>query len=327
MNKKVENIIRKLVFIPELLLFLLCYFRYRKVDYFQYKTLAKNPMRIPHIPILRVNLWYGNYFAVKKLSNEISLFKDILEHGVNFFDRVELFDSHYIDRNKYRNVYTFSKNREDILQSYQNDCNVVSVGPYILGANFFHSMEKRNIIKKKYGKILLVFPVHSTKRIQTQYNREHFIDEIFRIRHNFQSVFICLYFSDIVNKKYTDFLNSGFTIVTAGTREDIKFLSRLKDLIYLSDMTMSNNIGTHIGYSICMNRPHYLFYQSVNYNFSDKVRQKTKESISEEIMEKERLFSEFLQVFGSFSWDISMEQISICRKYWGDFPMASITNK
>jgi hypothetical protein len=287
------------------------------VDYFQYKTLAKNFMILPHIPRLKVNLWYGNYFAVKKLSKEISLFKDCLEHGVNFCDRPGLIEVGYIKPNKCRNIYTYSDYRKHIFMMHDNRLKVVSVGPYILGADFFHTIQVRQDIKKRYGKMLLVFPTHSLAGVQPQYDRKSFIDEIIRIRPNFQSVFVCLHYLDITNRKYRDFLDNGFMIVTAGKRDDIKFLNRLKDLIYLSDMTMSNSIGTHIGYSICMSRPHYLHYQQMNYSISEKLIKPLKENLSYEISKKQEISSEFVRLFGYFSWDISTNQINICRKYWG----------
>ena len=50
------------------------------------------------------------------------------------------------------------------------------------------------------------------------------------------------------DKKYR---NKGYRIVSSGTRNDPYFLNRQRDLMELADMTISNNIGTHIGYSIC----------------------------------------------------------------------------
>jgi hypothetical protein len=211
--------------------------------------------------------------------------------------------------------------------TYNSNLKILPVGPYILGAAFFHTIQVRQTIKKKFGKILLVFPVHSLASVQAQYDRKLFIDEIIRIRPNFQSVFICLHYLDIVNNKYQDFLDFGFTIVTAGKPEDLKFLSRLKELIYLSDMTMSNNIGTHIGYSICMGKPHYLSYQQIDYSISEKLTKSPKENFSYEILKKWEISSDFVRIFGSFSWDISNDQIDICQKYWGEFNLSSIRSE
>jgi hypothetical protein len=86
---------------------------------------------------------------------------------------------------------------------------------------------------------------------------------------------------------------------------------------------MSNSIGTHIGYSICMDKPHYLFYQPIGYNFCNNLSDKNKEFQLCEIMEKQTLSLEFAEIFGAFSWNITQKQINICKKYWGEFKMIS----
>jgi hypothetical protein len=282
-------------------------------------------MRIPHIPKLRANLYYGNYFAVKNIINKTKyppplLFKDSMEHGVTFYDRLTgFFETGYVNINKCRNVYVYSEYRRKVLQEYTKTAKVVAVGPYILGADYFHHKDKRNEIKNKFGKLLLVFPVHSLKGIDAEYESMSFIEEIRKVQNEFQSVFVCLHYLDILKNRHRKFLEAGFTIVTAGTREDIKFLSRLKDLIELSDMTMSNGLGSYIGYSICMNRPHYFFYQPVNLVFSNKIPQLHRDFHLYEDMEKQKISLEVEKYFGKFSWNITIEQIEFVQKYWGVF--------
>jgi hypothetical protein len=261
---------------------------------------------------------YGNYFAVKNLNSDFSLHKDYLEHGIIFCNHVgSAVISKHININKCRNIYTYSEHRKEILEDYNKKLNVIPVGPYILGAKFFHDTDTLNNIKKRFGKILLVFPIHSLKDVQHQYNRREFIAEILKIRSHFQSVFICLHYSDILAKQYQEFLKSDFVIVSAGSWDDINFLSRLKDLIELSDMTMSNSLGTHIGYSVCMEKPHYLFYQQTTPILSNKISKTEEDYEFHENTKKRKLSSEFMNIFGAFSWDISQEQKAICQKYWG----------
>ena len=45
-------------------------------------------------------------------------------------------------------------------------------------------------------------------------------------------------------------------------REDCLFLSRLRSLISISDLTMSNSVGTHVGYCVYMGKPHYVYGQA-----------------------------------------------------------------
>jgi hypothetical protein len=243
------------------------------------------------------------------------LFHDVLEHGISFCQRSGICESTYINLDKRRNIYTYSDYRKKIIQSYGISQRVVTVGPYIIGASFFHNQERRRSIKERFGKILLVFPVHSLRDLRAEYDIRSLIDEIVRIQCHFQSVFICLHYVDILNNRHLRFEKLGFTIVSAGSQEDIWFLSRLKDLIILSDMTMSNAMGTHIGYSISMNKPHYFFCQSVDYTANGTIHTYQ----SSEAQEKEKLSPEFIKLFGEFSWNISREQIDICKYYWGNF--------
>lgn len=60
--------------------------------------------------------------------------------------------------------------------------------------------------------------------------------------------------------------DKGYTIVCPGNRFDPRFLSYQRDMIELSGMTMSNDLGTHIGYIVALNGPHYMFKQKVELN-------------------------------------------------------------
>ena len=73
---------------------------------------------------------------------------------------------------------------------------------------------------------------------------------------------VCLYYRDILNGNYAQYEEAGFTVVTAGYREDCLFLSRLRSLISISDLTMSNSVGTHVGYCVYMGKPHYVYDQA-----------------------------------------------------------------
>jgi hypothetical protein len=162
--------------------------------------------------------------------------------------------------------------------------------------------------------VLLVFPTHASPEVSIKYNHEEFIDEVKEIAQDYDTVFISLFWLDILKNMHLQYEKLGFTVVSAGTRNDPRFLRRLKDLIDISAMTMSNDIGTHIGYCISLNKPHYYYYQDINkiviqknFCFDDEVR------IS--IIEKEKkLFSE---IFNSKERIITNEQRKIVEHYWG----------
>lgn len=76
---------------------------------------------------------------------------------------------------------------------------------------------------------------------------------------------IYLYWKDAVLGKDKEYMDNGFTIVTAGYQSDFRFLKRLKTFIKLSDFTMSNAVGTHVGYCVVLDKPHYIFSQKISY--------------------------------------------------------------
>ena len=238
---------------------------------------------------------------------------EYLEHGVCFINTPE--SSRllgYINRPFISKVYTFGSIRHKYINQYLEQNNlkreVIEIGPYILYAKNFYDEEKLGEIKKKYGKILLVYPQHSIEDSHVSYEIQDLISEIKSKSHFFDSVFVCLYWKDILIhpdyvKQYED---AGFTVVSNGHRSDPKFLSRQKDLIMLSDMMLTNGLGTHIGYSICLGKPVF-FYNQKTY-----VNSESKNSLSD-------TESEFIKEFGDFSFSISNAQEKLVKEYWGNW--------
>ena len=85
-------------------------------------------------------------------------------------------------------------------------------------------------------------------------------------------------------------------VVTAGYIMDPLFLSRLKSIIQLSDLTMSNNVGTHLGYCIYLNKPHWIVRQKIG-NTSHNQKHLERELNQREIHEKASYESEIDKIF------------------------------
>ncbi|MDR0680864.1 MAG: hypothetical protein LBG15_03275 [Dysgonamonadaceae bacterium] len=288
----------------------------KNIDYFDYKTLA-NPRFITPKHFSSV-CHYGNYKAIAKLKNSrFNFITEYLEHGISFYCRPEdVALEGYANRLCLKRIYTFGNVRKSTLDAFYNMHNlrrkVIAIGPYIKGAEFFKTQKELDLLKQKYGKILLVFPSHSIKTIHAKYDEADLMKEIFRIENDFDMIFICLYWKDILDKQrllsYEKYISDKIKIVSAGHSSDPNFLSRLKDLIWLSDVTMSNNIGTHLGYSICMGKAHYLFNQTVEYivNGSSKINAKVYPDTPK-----------FYDLFGNYPANITSEQKELIERYWG----------
>jgi len=306
-----------LIFIKSIIIYKYYSLKFRKTDFLNNKKLANPKFSSPKF-FTSVFL-YGNYKAIAKIKNKkFNFITEYLEHGTYYEDNPNSAEQMgYINRSLIKTVYTFSERRKKVLEEYLKiknlTRNIIPVGPYILGCNNFHSSNELQLLKQKYGKTLVVFPSHSIEYAKSEYDGNTLLEEIQRIKQNFDSILMCFYWMDIIEKRHELYEKAGFTIVTAGHRSDPNFLPRLKDIIQLSNLTMSNNVGTHVGYSICLNKPHYLFSQTLKYNITtnpfapDGIKNIDSSNINQ-------LFASY---FGKFSFEITTEQINFIEEYWG----------
>lgn len=301
------------------------YFLYRKynkylgqVDYFNYGELV----RMPNLPYLDTpfcfNISYGNYQAVQaRYSGKLKMNTDYIEHGLCYAEYAPLLLS-ILKRKKLGRIFTYSERRKGQLErilekeGYHNE--VIAIGPMINLVPNFHTKEELVAIKKKLGKVLLVFPMHSWTGVDNIFDDDELVMEIERLKPNFNTVMVCMYYMDIRKGKHIPYEQKGYTVVCNGDRFDCHFIQRHRDIIELSDVTMSNGIGTHVGYSICLNRPHYYFKQKMEQKIDEKYQNETPEQEFRIGFEQE-----LVNVFGKFSFGITEEQKKFVKLYWGDF--------
>ena len=204
-------------------------------------------------------------------------------------------------------------------------CNkkVYSVGPYIHYAREYLSEEKKKKEKKRLGKNLLLIPTHSCAfDTIAKYDTNDLIKEVNRIVKDFDSVRVCLYWSDVMMGLDKVYEEAGFECVTAGHAYDIHFLSRLKSIIDLSDLVMDNSMGTPMTFSIYMKKPFYYFNQeSIGTTNVDGKKSIIKYS---EQYQKSKYIPLFINAFSKYSETITKEQYDLVDKYCG---LSSIKSK
>jgi hypothetical protein len=296
--------------------YIILYYK-KKFNILNFKKLSKKFPYLPFSYIVDNNL-YGLYYILSKYGNK-SPFNKIdtyIEHGLFFGDLVK---DEQINL-KTKNIITFSENRKFHLLKKINHKNIIPIGPYIHYADDLFSEDKFFQVKKSLGKVLLVFPVHSIKNFDTRFEINDFINYIESIKSNYDNIIICMYWLDIIRNNYIQsYLNKKYKIVTAGHRFDICFMSRLKTLIKLSDYTISNSIGTHIGYCIYLQRPHFIFKQKSSQSFISQFNYdhylNSRLNINENIEIKEKL--EIEDAFSVYSPFITEKQYQVSNKYWG----------
>lgn len=285
---------------------------FRHIDYFHYKALSfyEHPFHTKSKLLgIMGNECYGNLWAIKNATGENFHPHCMIEHGLYFGE--------YVIRSECSlpcidTIYTYSEYRKNaILKEFGGnlDKEIIPVGPYILYVDNFKSKKALKRLKMKFGKVLLVFPSHSFWGQTTEYDMEAFLNEIGDVARNYDTVLVSVYWLDIKLGRHKMYLNKGYRVVCSGTRSDRWFLRRQKDLFELSDFSMSNDIGTHIGYSIALGVPHYVYDQPV------KLKETGEDTELDPIRAKE--YKEIKSAFSSKKEEISDAQKKIVNYYWG----------
>ncbi len=189
---------------------------------------------------------------------------------------------------------------------------------YPIGAPFFYaeSILNENEIaseKNRLGKNLLAFPMHSSHFVDTNYDPSHFIGVLKEQKKSFDTVRVCLYWKDVIRGCDRIFQENGFECVCCGHIFDVNFLRRQKALFEIADATISNGVGSHIGYSLFMNKPHWLVPDSFEYV---DLKGTDGEELYSIISKKN-----YLDVYNAFidnsNYIITNEQLNVVDKFWG----------
>lgn len=291
---------------------------YRKhVDYFYPEKLARElPLYgFPMLPGIMGNKCYGNYNVLKKALGSNFRKRSMVEHGLYFAEYVikDECTMPCIDT-----IYTFSDYRKNAILNELGvdlDKEIIPVGPYIQYADNFKSKKELIQLKKKLGRVLLVFPTHNFEDQDELYDFNAFSKCIDEMSKDYDNVFVSMIGYDIQRGFDRQYIDKGYRIVSSGSRNDPYFLSRQRDLLELADMTISNSVGTHIGYSICLGTPHYIFDQKIT-----SVKKKISSFASDHLQDnRDREYAEIKAVFNSRIPKITADQIAIVTKYWGHF--------
>lgn len=205
--------------------------------------------------VFKFNDLYGHAYVLKKYAQlkQHYQIKGVLEHAAMLFDHVWPNDlavplpAHFV----------FSSHRFPFLRQLTNKA-LFAIGPSIHYAEPIFSEKELKEIKEALGKTLLVFLPHSSQSLIFKYDYEEIFSHLRKFEKEFDNILICVAWRDILLDFEKPFISCGYTCVTAGHIHDINFLSRLKTLILLSSHTMSFNFGSHIGFCVYLNKPHFV---------------------------------------------------------------------
>jgi hypothetical protein len=253
------------------------------------------------------NDWYGHAHFLKQYLGlpQNYKFKFIIEHGVYLTDQVS--DAEL--ETDFPTVLTSSEHRIKVYQKY--DKKAFNIGPFIHYAPHFYSEEMIVSEKKRLGKNILVFPSHSLKDLVGKYDNRWFINNIKKISKGYNKIRFCLYWIDIQKGFHKFYQDLGFECVSAGHILDPNFVPRLKSLIEISDLTVSNDASTHVGYCVYMNKPHIIFHKFPKLETTDKWRKLTLDFWSS------KPYKETLGAFSVVNFKITPKQRQVIRSYFG----------
>lgn len=262
--------------------------------------------------------WGSDLYGLEQMINRYAHHKDrikgCIEHGVYFGNNV--MDINLTAYSKLPCIITYGQYRKNVLREH-TDRPVLTIGSYIKYAPRLLSDDSLSMIKKQLGKVLLVLPAHGIKGINTEYDQNLFIKKInnFSNAMNFDTVVVCLYYSDVLQGRANHYEKNGYIVVSAGHAMNPVFLSRLRSYFEIADMSISNTVGTHVGYSIALNTPHYIDGGNVKYvgGANDFNRKAPAFGTYESVMQ----MGEVRRAFTNPEMRITNEQKKIVDYFWG----------
>ncbi len=265
------------------------------------------------VELFMQNDCYG-YAHILKRYAEVDLnyqIKSVLEHSALVYDHVWKYDVIA----PLPSIFTFSDYRFSFIRQFTNKA-LFAIGPSIHYAKCHFSDNELENLRRQLGKTLLVFLPHSSWSTFIEFDIEEVLSVLKSLEKEFDNIMICLGWKEVLREVEKPFIAQGYTCVTAGHIYDKNFLDRLKAIILLSSHTLSFSYGTHIGFCIYLNKPHWVISgikQKVN--VLDKINKAT--AIYKATPLSKNQVPYFLSFFKDPRDDISEKQKELVDIVWG----------
>lgn len=187
-----------------------------------------------------------------------------------------------------------------------------------IGAPFFYTQSlfpEESITRERarLGKNLLVFPAHSMADSTVSFAMEPWLEKIRTNSKGFESVRICIYWKDYLLGKHKPYLEAGYECVSAGHLFDYNFLPRLRFLLEVCDATMSNRIGSFLGYSLFLGKPHKYIDQEMDITDAPGGSVCAEEAA----WRSDPGVQKILTSFSTCEFNITQEQLAALEPYFG----------
>jgi hypothetical protein len=140
-----------------------------------------------------------------------------------------------------------------------HDPKAVAIGPLILYARALAPPAPAT------SRRLVFFDAHSSDYLTASYDIDVAIARLDALKREFDEIVVCLYWRDILLGRAEPYLRHGFRCVTAGHIFDPQFLFRLVEIISSAAVVLTDRLGSHLLYSIVLDRPVWLEYSPAVY--------------------------------------------------------------
>lgn len=262
-------------------------------------------------PLIPQNYSYGHEYWLKTYSDYNDYIYGLVEHGI--FAKDDHTKVGWDVEWDIGSIFTFGNARYETLTKLYPDFNIIRIGPRIHYVQYddLYYKELRSQIDNS-SKTIVLFPSHSLASETYKYDVEMFLTRAINFAKGLgiKNVLVSLHPSDILHgfqDKYREFDKRIITVT--GGNNPLLFLSRLKTILSIADISYSNKFGTHVGYSLYMNKPHIIDTSS------DSIMNNTIFSKDYDLITNQ-FFSDAFKCNDN-PWEITKEQYDLTDYYFG----------
>lgn len=265
----------------------------------EYKEVSKN------FTFCCSNYLYGHEYCLKHYSGYKDYIYGLIEHGIFFgHNTSKIGEQAEWDLGS---ILTFGEDRVKLLKELYPDYNIVGIGPRVHYAETdkeYYDELKRRLDNK--SRTIALYPTHGMLGERSLYNMRKFVEKAMTVANeiNAKNILVSLHPSDLANGLDKEFLaENKNVIIVSGSKDQIRFLPRLRAIMSLADLIYTNDIGTHVGYSVYLKKTNIIDCSTNENGYKGVYLEELKE---------------FAKVFnGANPLELTSEQKELCNYYYG----------
>lgn len=115
--------------------------------------------------------------------------------------------------------------------------------------------KKYNVSVDNNAKGSLFFIHHTREGVEREHDKLKILNKIENLDSVFQPVTFCFYYLDVLKGLHKEYQELGYTIVTAGTKDNPNYIEEFYNLVKDYKYALTNSIGGHLLFSIKIGIP------------------------------------------------------------------------